>query len=137
MRGCVLPRSTDSSNPADWLYIAENDLEGVCALAESQLAYEMCRSKLAEIIEKVLKAELLRSGWFLEKTHDLHRLASFFQERQSDLVGTIRPLVTAYAEVYFTARYPGFDLEDPDWPQLTADVQTVQTLLFTVKGRLE
>jgi hypothetical protein len=44
--------------------------------------------------------------------------------------------VTAYAEVYFTARYPGFDLEDPDWPQLAVDVQAVQSLLLTVKLRL-
>jgi HEPN domain-containing protein len=80
-----LPRKTDSSSPADWLYIAESDLEGVQELASSQLAYEMCRSKLAEIIEKILKAELIRSGWFLEKTHDLEKLAAVFQERGSDL----------------------------------------------------
>lgn len=131
-----MPRRTDSNNPADWLFIAESDLQGVRKLADARVAYELCRSKLAEIIEKVLKAELIRSGWYLEKTHDLRKLAAFFQERKSDLAETIRPLVTAFAEVYFTARYPGFDLEDPDWPQLAADVQAVEALLQTVKARL-
>ena len=35
----------------------------------------------------------------------------------------------------FTDRYPGFDLEDPDWPTLTRDVAAVGTLLETVRAR--
>ena len=69
-----MPRKTDSNNPADWLFLAESDLEGIRDLATRQLACHLCSSKLAEVVEKVFKAELLRCGWFLEKTHDLMRL---------------------------------------------------------------
>ena len=55
-------RKTDSNNPADWVYIARMDLAGVRHLASHQLAYSMCVSKLAEILEKLIKAELIRMG---------------------------------------------------------------------------
>jgi HEPN domain-containing protein len=131
-----LPRKTDSNNPADWIALAESELEGVQHLAQHQLSYTMCRSKLAEIVEKLLKAELIRLGWFLEKTHDLRKLAGELQSRQSDLVAPARPLVTSLAEVYFTARYPGFDLDDPDWPDLRAKLEQTARLLRTVKARV-
>ena len=60
-----MPRKTDTSNPADWLFLAESDLIGIRELADRELAYHLCRSKLAEVVEKVLKAELIRCGWFL------------------------------------------------------------------------
>ena len=69
-----LARRTDSNSPADWLFIASRDLEGVRELASRELAFAMCVSKLAEILEKIIKAELIRTGWFLVKTHDLVRL---------------------------------------------------------------
>ena len=69
-----MPRKTDSLRPGDWLMLARSDIAGIQHLAEAEIAYELCRSKLAEVLEKVLKAELLRLGWFLEKTHDLERL---------------------------------------------------------------
>jgi hypothetical protein len=40
------------------------------------------------------------------------------------------------AEVYFTGRYPGFDLEDPDWPDFRGKLQQVTELVKTVRGRL-
>lgn len=57
-------RKTDTNNPADWLFLAESDLEGIHDLATRELAYHLCRSKLAEVLEKVFKAELIRCGWF-------------------------------------------------------------------------
>jgi HEPN domain-containing protein len=87
-----LPRKTDSNNPADWLALAESDLEGVRLLTARELSYHLCRSKLAEILEKVLKAELIRLGWFLQKTHDLAKLAGELQALNSDLVARSRPL---------------------------------------------
>jgi HEPN domain-containing protein len=131
-----LPRKTDSNNPADWLFIAESDLEGVRLLAEREISYELCLSKLAEILEKVLKAELIRSGWFLEKTHDLLKLGGELRARRSDLTDRIRPLCENFAEKYFTDRYPGFDLEDPDWPVLRAQIEEIATLLAIVKERV-
>jgi HEPN domain-containing protein len=96
----------------------------------------MCRSKLAEVLEKVLKAELIRTGWFLEKTHDLRRLGQELDSRGSDLMSQVRPLCIALAQVYFTDRYPGFDLEDPDWPKLRDQLAQITALAETVKGRL-
>jgi len=131
-----LPCKTDSSNPADWLFIAESELEGLRRLAAEELAYTMCVSKLAEVLEKVLKAELIRTGWFLEKTHDLLVLARSLEARGSDLQPDVKRLAQSLAGVYFTTRYPGFDLDDPDWPDLRAKLEAVTALFKTVKERV-
>ena len=100
-------RKTDSGNPADWLYLASSDLEGIRDLATRELAYHLCRSKLAEVIEKILKAELIRCGWLLEKTHDLMRLLELIEQRSPDLLAASEPLALNLAESYFRERYPG------------------------------
>lgn len=40
------------------------------SMARPNWVWAAARSKLAEILEKILKAELIRIGWELEKTHD-------------------------------------------------------------------
>lgn len=130
-----MPRKTDSNNPADWIFLAESNVEAIQVLAVREVGYPMCQSKLAEALEKILKAELIRTGWFLEKTHDLEILLGQLQARKSDLVAQAEPLCDALAEVYFSNRYPGFDLEDPDWPELRANLNLVASLLQTVKAR--
>ena len=129
-------RKTDSNNPADWLFIAESDLAGVSLLIESKVSHSLCVSKLAEILEKVLKAELIRTGWFLVKTHDLLKLGGELNARGSDLTEQIKPLCEALAERYFTDRYPGFDLEDADWGTLRHQSDEIERLLSTVKSRI-
>jgi HEPN domain-containing protein len=131
-----LSRKTDSHNPADWILIAAADMDVVRLAAEHEVSHAAARSKLAEIVEKILKAELIRIGWELEKTHDLDRLLQNLVERNSDLVAAVTPLCDALVDVYFTDRYPGFDLDDPDWPKLRAQVEGVTALLETVKSRL-
>ena len=96
----------------------------------------MCRSKLAEVLEKTLKAELIRLGWPLEKTHDLRKLGGYLQERGSDLLPEIRPLCDALAEVYFSDRYVGFDTEEPDWPALRAQLAAVSALAEKIRARI-
>ena len=128
-----MPRKTDSNNPADWLFLAASDLEGIAELSQKQISYEMCRSKLAEVVEKLMKAELLRLGWFLEKTHDLHHLYSHLEAKDSPIALLFRPLMTEYTDVYFMARYPGFDLEEPDWVSLRKDVEAAERLLEAVR----
>ena len=83
-----------------------------------------------------MKAELIRSGWRLEKTHDLERLYEALVAGGSDLCAKVGPLCDELAEVYFTDRYPGFDLDDPDWPVLRAQVEQVTALLAAVQARL-
>ena len=131
-----MPRRTDARNPADWLWICESDMAVLRVLAEKEIGFHACQGKLAEVLEKILKAELIRVGWALEKTHDLERLLQGLTKKKSDLVGTVTPLCDALADVYFTDRYPGFDLDDPDWPKLRAQVEGVTRLLETVNSRL-
>ena len=131
-----MPRKTDSKNPADWLWIANSDLELIQLAAEREVGFLGAHSKLAEVLEKILKAELLRTGWRLEKTHDLDRLLEALENQSSDLIPQVEPLCDILAEVYFTDRYPGFDLDDPDWPALREQVKQVSALLATVQTRL-
>jgi len=131
-----LPRKNDPSNPADWIWIAESDLAMVILVAEQRISFGSCRSKLAEALEKVLKAELIRLGWTLERTHDLQRLVKLLQQRGSDLMMIAGPLAVELTEAYFADRYPGFDMEDPDWPALTKQIEFVRRLLTLVRGRL-
>jgi HEPN domain-containing protein len=131
-----LPRRTDASRPADWVDIAEADLAMVQLTAEREISFGPCRSKLAEALEKTLKAELIRLGWALEKTHDLQRLAKLLRERRSDLADSAHPLVSSLTEAYFSDRYPGFDLDDPDWPALRQQIADVSRLLDIVKARV-
>ena len=48
----------------------------------------------------------------------------------------VRPLCVALAQVYFSDRYPGFDLEDPDWPKLREQLAEVTALAEAIKARL-
>lgn len=131
-----MARRTDSNSPADWLFIASRDLEGVRELASRDLAYAMCVSKLAEILEKIIKAELIRTGWFLVKIHDLVKLVDELRDQDAPLADKFQPLCEELAERYFTDRYPGFDLEDEDWPRLRRQVDQIAVLLETVNGRI-
>lgn len=131
-----MPRKTDSSNPADWIFIVESDMEALRVMIRDGLGYVLCRSKLAEDLEKIIKAELIHTGWALQKTHDLEVLYEQLDIRGSDLTPIAGPLCKGLAEAYFTDRYPGFDLDDPDWPKLRGQLQQVEELLAKVKARL-
>ena len=56
--------------------------------------------------------------------------------RNSAVAAQAVPLAKALAEVYFLDRYPGFDLDDPDWPALRLRLQEVSELLEAVKARV-
>jgi len=131
-----LPRKTDSKNPADWIYFAESDLEGLRVLCQQELSYHLCQSKLAEALEKIVKAELIRLGWPLVKTHDLQSLAQELQMRKADIHSQASPLCTALAECYFIDRYPGFDLEEKNWTELRSMLDGVAALLAKIKARV-
>ena len=129
-----MPRKTDSNNPADWLWIAASDLELIQLAAEREVGFGAAHSKLAEVLEKIIKAELIRLGWRLEKTHDLNRLALALRENQSPMAAASTPLCKVLAEVYFTDRYPGFDLDDPDWPAFRTQIEQVAALHAIVQA---
>jgi len=127
---------TDSNNPSDWLFLANSDLEALQILIEHESGYYMCRSKLAEVLEKILKAELIRLGWILEKTHDLQKLTDELSDRKSDIIDEVQELGESLSEAYIAGRYPGFDLEDPDWPSLKEKVRIISNLLIKIKSRI-
>lgn len=131
-----MPRKTDSNNPADWLWIAGSDLPMIRAAAEGEFSFAAARSKLAEVLEKIIKAELLRLGWRLEKTHDLNRLALVLHRYGSPSETAATLLCRGLAQVYFTDRYPGYDFDDPDWPALRAQIEEVTALHAAVQARL-
>lgn len=120
-----MPRKTDSNNPADWLFIAISDLEGVQLLATREISFALSTSKLTEILEKIIKAEMIRQGWFLVKIHDLVKLADDLNALYPATAALFQPLCEDLAERYFTDRYPGFDVEDPVWPRLRQQVADV------------
>lgn len=110
-----MPRKTDSGNPGDWLDYAAIDLDAVRVLAKEQAAFQVCKSKLAEALEKGMKADLISRGWALGKTHDLQKLNDLLAGYDESAAETLQPLVDDLAESYIEDRYPGFDMEDPDW----------------------
>ena len=76
-------------------------------------------------------------GWFLQKTHDLQKLGGELQAIGSDLVPRLKPLCNAMTEIYFTNRYPGFDLPSADWEEMRRWIQEVKELLLIVKARVQ
>ena len=129
-------RKTEANNPRDWLAFARMDLEAICELASKQMCHEICRSKLAECMEKLLKGELIRRGWSLVKTHDLVHLADELSGYDSDLAASIIPACEALAEAYFIGRYPGFDLDDPDWEEFARLQHEVEQFSQQLADRL-
>ena len=105
-------------------------------LAERLTGYHICQSKLAEALEKILKADLIANGWFLERTHDLQRLIDALAERDVDTAREAQGLAEALTETYTAERYPGFDLDDPDWPTVAERLSGVSALLDKVRDRI-
>lgn len=97
-----------------------------------------CQAKLAEALEKVLKAALVGLGWpLVVKTHNLMLLADELSVRDAGLESAARPLCEALAEYYLGTRYPGFDLDDPDWPVLRLQLEAITALAASVRARLK
>ena len=119
-------RKTSSNNPEDWLAFADAELDALRLLSANKTAFLMCRSKCAEVLEKIMKAELIFMGWPLIKTHDLQQLADELKVRGSDHVERIQPLAEELSEYYVVGRYPGFDLDErEDWAALVVQVERV------------
>ena len=131
-----MPRKTNATIPADWLLVAEADLAMIRDSLGNDVAFTPCRAKLAEALEKLIKAELIRCGWALVKTHDLQFLATELAVRDATLEEEIRPLCQSLSEFYLGTRYPGFDLEDPDWPTLRAQLAAVTALKEKIRARV-
>ena len=72
----------------------------------------------------------------MERTHDLERLLDELVGRSSDLAPMLEGLCDSLADAYFSDRYPGFDLDDPDWPLLNQQLSEVTKVLNILNGRM-
>ena len=57
-------------------------------------------------------------------------------ERDPQTADLFQSLGEELAERYFTDRYPGFDLEDEDWPTVRRQVDELARLLETIEKRI-
>lgn len=120
-------KKTDSGRRSDWLLFADDDLRAVKLLSEHRTACRVCRSKLAEALEKLLKGDLVGRGWDLERTHDLQRLCDKLAEYDGVRAEQLQSTVDDLAEAYTEDRYPGFDFDDEDnWGEVTALLSKVE-----------
>ena len=98
-----MPRK-ESLYPADWLRIAEKDLQR----AEHLLAIhdaEAAGFYLQQAVEKFLKAFLLANGWKLERIHDLEALLNDALAYDPSLE-EFRSACQKITAFYFVERYP-------------------------------
>jgi len=102
------------------------DLAAVSLLLGNRVSFHVCRSKLSEAMEKALKADLIRRGWSLVKVHDLPKLCDLLASYSESAADRLQQIVDELAESYTESRYPGFDLDAPDWEVLRRQFVTVQ-----------
>ena len=128
-------RKTSANNPADWVLFADAELAALRLLCANRTAFFMCSSKCAEVLKKLMKAELIHLGWPLVKTHDLQHLADELKKRDSVNLGIVQQLAEEIAEYYVVGRYPGFDLDETeDWTALLAQIDKLGDYESAVKS---
>jgi len=98
-----MPRE-ESRYPADWLRIAEKDLERVGHLLDVRDP-EAAGFYLQQAVEKFLKAFLLSKGWQLERIHDLEALLNEALGHAPSWE-QFRPVCQKITGFYFVERYP-------------------------------
>ncbi len=98
-----MPRK-ESLYPADWLKIAEKDLERVESLIKINDP-EAAGFYLQQAVEKFLKAYLLEKGWKLERIHDLEALLNAALAYDPSLEA-FRDACQKITGFYMVERYP-------------------------------
>ena len=126
-------KKTESGNPGDWLFFANEDINAVNLLYGSKVSFTVCKSKLAEAFEKSIKADLISRGWRLEKIHDLQKLCDLLAAYESQKADSIQNAVDELSGSYTECRYPGFDLEEPDWIGLGKLMAGVESYIKTLE----
>lgn len=94
----------ESLYPADWLRIAERDLQRVVHLLAAQDP-AAAGFFLQQAVEKFLKAYLLSRGWALERIHDLEVLLNATLAYDPSLE-VFRPVCQKITGFYIVERYP-------------------------------
>jgi HEPN domain-containing protein len=94
----------ESLYPADWIRIAEKDLERVNWLLEGP-DVELAGFCLQQAVEKFLKAFLLSHGWQLRRIHNLDALLDEAVTYDASLE-EFRSVCQKISIFYFVERYP-------------------------------
>ena len=81
-----------------------------------------------------MKADLLRRGWVLVKIHDLQKLNDNLASYDEMIAEELQNTVDDLAESYIADRYPGFDLEDPDWASITKLITKVSQYIQKISS---
>ena len=126
-------KKTEAGNPGDWLFFAIEDMNAVKLLYESNISFTVCKSKLAEAFEKSIKADLISRGWKLEKIHDLQKLCDLLAIYDSRKADSIQSTVDELSGSYTECRYPGFDLEEPNWLNLEKLISGVESYISSLQ----
>ena len=126
-------KKTEAGNPGDWLFFTNEDMKAVKVLYASKTSFTVCKSKLAEAFEKSIKADLISRGWKLEKIHDLQKLCDLLAVYDSPKAENIQNTVDELAGSYTECRYPGFDLEEPDWNNLEKLISVVESYINSLR----
>ena len=98
-----MPRK-ESLYPADWLRVAEKDLERVDHLLDIPDP-EAAGFFLQQAVEKFLKAFPLSKGWELQRIHDLEALLNVTLNHDPALE-SYRPACQKITGFYLVERYP-------------------------------
>ena len=125
-----MPRK-ESLYPADWLRIAEKDLQRADHLLEIHDA-EAAGFYLQQAVEKFLKAFLLANGWKLERIHDLEALLNNALAYNPTLE-EYRSACQKITAFYFVERYPfvtGTGLTEDD---IRSSREQVQQLIEKIR----
>jgi HEPN domain-containing protein len=96
--------SEDSLWPADWLHVAEKDLDRLHRMLADGDA-EAAGFYLQQALEKLLKGFLLLKGWELERIHDLESLLNDALAYDTSLE-SFRAACQKITAFYFVDRYP-------------------------------
>jgi len=120
-----------SAYPAEWLRIAEKDLErvGRClAGGDAELA-GFC---LQQALEKFLKAFLLSKGWTLRRIHDLEALLDDAMVYDQDL-GRFRSVCQQVTNYYTINRYPLLAASGPTEAEIRRALEAATGLIESLR----
>lgn len=119
----------ESTYPADWLALAEEDFRRVSRrLEEGDVADAAFH--LQQALEKYLKGFLLTKGWKLQRTHDLRALLEEASRHEPSL-RKFRRLCAEVTAYYVQNRYPFFGAR-PEKEEVEANFQEAQELVAQI-----
>mgnify|MGYP001566342909 CR=1 FL=1 len=92
------------TQPTDWLFFAQSDLDGARSLADDSIYHIAC-FHCQQAVEKALKVYILSTGKIPPKVHTLQELAEGVTETLRE-IEQFRPQLIILDTFYIPTRYP-------------------------------